>query len=144
MWLERKDTNAPYEPTNCVWATPKSQNRNRRDNRLLTFRGETKLLVEWAEQYGLKRLTLHQRLYGYGWTLEKALTTPTGATHAGYRMLTLGEEVMTLTAWAKRLGLSPRTLQQRLRDGWTVEEALTRPATPGKRDMKQRCRQRQL
>lgn len=73
--LDRIDTNKGYSAENCRWATSKSQNRNKRCNRLITFNGETKCLAEWAELRGIKYITLLQRLKR-GWNIQKALITP--------------------------------------------------------------------
>jgi hypothetical protein len=51
-------------------------------HRLITFRGETKCLAEWAADFGLRTPTLWNRLDD-GWSMEKALTTPVrGAVNA--------------------------------------------------------------
>lgn len=73
--LEREDNEGHYQPTNCRWATPVEQARNKRDNRLLTFRGHTKCVTEWAEEIGMKVGTLHYRIQ-HGWSADKALTEP--------------------------------------------------------------------
>lgn len=46
------------------------------NNKYLTFRGEKKLLTEWAEEFDIKTATLHSRLNQYDWPIEKALTEP--------------------------------------------------------------------
>lgn len=74
--IERTDNDGPYAPWNCVWATNREQNRNTRAVKKLTYKGKTKLLVEWAEELGLVAGTVHGRLYA-GWSVEEALETPT-------------------------------------------------------------------
>jgi hypothetical protein len=70
--IERKDTNGNYEKNNCIWATVKQQNRNKRNNRLVTYRGETHCVGEWAEILGLEYRMLFKRLYA-GWSFERAV-----------------------------------------------------------------------
>lgn len=43
--------------------------------KILTFRGESLCLTEWAERVGVKRLVLTKRLIR-GWSIKKTLTTP--------------------------------------------------------------------
>lgn len=74
--LDRIDNNLSYSAENCRWATDAEQSRNKRTNRLITFRGETKTLVEWSEHLGISRCTLAARLDNLGWDIEAAFTRP--------------------------------------------------------------------
>lgn len=66
LTLERKDTNGPYSPGNCCWATMKEQQNNRRNNRMITHGGKTQTLSQWADQTGISAATIAWRLNA-GW-----------------------------------------------------------------------------
>lgn len=71
--IERINTNGNYEPGNCRWATQKEQLRNTRRTHWLEYRGETKSLGEWAEQFGVPYGTLWSRVQTLGFSAEEAL-----------------------------------------------------------------------
>ena len=77
--IDRIDNNKGYSPENCRWALPPQQARNKSTNVNLTFKGKTQCLVDWAEELGIKPITLHARIRQYGWSVERALTTPVKA-----------------------------------------------------------------
>lgn len=74
--IDRIDNNGDYEPSNCRFVTKVANCRNKHNNRILEFRGESKLLVEWAEQVNVPTKILAQRIGAQGWSIERALTTP--------------------------------------------------------------------
>lgn len=74
--LDRIDHTGNYEPGNCRWADAYTQQNNRSNNHLITYRGETKTMAEWARMYGINRRTLRSRIVQRGWNVERALTTP--------------------------------------------------------------------
>jgi hypothetical protein len=76
MTLDRyPDTNGPYSPENCRWATRTQQARNKRQNHLLTFNNETHSVAEWAEKHNVKVGLYYSRLRA-NWSTEEVLMTP--------------------------------------------------------------------
>jgi hypothetical protein len=55
------DCLAHHWALNVRWATPLEQNRNKRNNKMLTIRGETKCLSEWSEVLNLDTRTIVKR-----------------------------------------------------------------------------------
>ena len=78
LTLERKEVNGHYTPGNCRFVTMKEQGMNRRNTVYVTTWNETKPLAAWVRDprckvdYG----TLAVRIKRYGWTPERAISSP--------------------------------------------------------------------
>lgn len=75
LTLDRIDNDKGYSPQNCRWVDNRTQQRNKRTNRLIDYQNETHCLKEWSEILNIKYTTLQTRLRN-GWSVEKAFQTP--------------------------------------------------------------------
>lgn len=70
LTIDRKDNAKGYCPENCRWITQGEQQRNKTNNVLLEYNGETKTLSEWCRIMGEPYSKIHGRiksaLYHYG------------------------------------------------------------------------------
>lgn len=128
LTLDRIDVNGNYEPQNCRWVTNVVQQRNKRNNFYITYKGETKTCAEWAEIKHINRYSLYYRLKA-GWSVEKALETPikyervpsitsedderTTRNKRDYqRFITKCDNSLSETKIAKEIGISLSSLQK--------------------------------
>lgn len=76
LTLDRIDNDGSYNKGNCRWVNRICQQGNRRVSCYLTYRGEVRVLEQWAKEYGIGSGALHNRIFQLGWDIEKALITP--------------------------------------------------------------------
>ena len=76
LQIDRIENDYGYFPGNIRFVSSKENNRNRRDNLLLTIGNSTRTSAEWSEISGINRKTLQTRLAD-GWSPAEAVFTPT-------------------------------------------------------------------
>ena len=74
--IDRADNNGNYQQCNVRWVAPRSNSENRRVTKRVEFDGRRLTLREWSNVTGVDPKLLWGRL-NLGWSVERALTTPT-------------------------------------------------------------------
>ena len=73
--IDRIDNDGMYSPENCRWTNHKTQVSNKRNNRFITYNGETNTITEWARKLNLIPDTLYYRI-NKGWPIDRAFQPP--------------------------------------------------------------------
>lgn len=60
--IDRIDNNAGYSKENCVWATRREQQRNRRGLHMIEYGGRSQCLTAWCEELGLSKWVVGDRI----------------------------------------------------------------------------------
>lgn len=74
--LDRLDNSSGYGPSNCQWATRKTQVRNRRSTKSIMWEGKQIALASLCERFGIPYSVVIQRIKKLGWKPKAALTIP--------------------------------------------------------------------
>jgi len=80
LTIERKNNDKGYCKNNCYWATWSQQQRNKRNNRLISYLGKSQCIAAWAEEMDIPDYIIDQRIKR-GWDIAKALETPVRKKH---------------------------------------------------------------
>lgn len=67
------DKSGNYEPGNCRWATMTEQNRNRKDNCIVSAHGKSLCIAEWSSITGINQGTIWNRIRIQGKLPEDAI-----------------------------------------------------------------------
>jgi hypothetical protein len=122
--IERKNNRGHYTPSNCCWALPAEQSRNRRNTIMLTHDGRNMWVQDWAKHLGIGHTTLRRRLKA-GWSVHDTLTLPDCTKNPRRQhLLTFRGKTLCIEDWAKHIGIKATTLHERLKRGWSVHKTL--------------------
>lgn len=125
--LDRINRDLGYSPENCRLVDSKTQARNKSNNRLITIGDKSMIADDWSKISGVKTVTITSRLDA-GWSNEDAVFKPVHTT----KKYEYNGQILTLKEWAetdiaRSNDLSYVTLQNRIKRGWTIQKALTKP-----------------
>lgn len=125
LTIDRINPNGNYEPDNCRWADYTEQANNKNNNFNIEYKGTCKSLEQWSREVNIHSKTIKNRLIA-GWTVAQALGYEAPLviqTQQRYK-IEIDGEIYNIKGASEKLNLKYSTVKGRIRNGWTIEEAL--------------------
>lgn len=119
LTIDRIDGLSDYHPDNCRWVNKKVQANNISTNRKIEINGEVKNLTEWADEIGVSKNVLFERLK-LGIEGEELLKPKKELN----KLIEINGVSKTLKEWSEISGIKISTLKSRLRYGYKNNELL--------------------
>lgn len=127
--IDRIDNDSGYAPENCRWATSIEQTRNQSNTVMLTFNGQTKCIMEWANILGASHAVLWNRINILKWPVDVALSTEVGPSknwrntpHKDAIRIEYKGEKKTINEWSKEFGIPSPTIRGRIARGCKLDD----------------------
>lgn len=76
LTIDRLDNDKDYSPENCRWVSRKIQQNNKRNNRIITYKGKSQTLAQWCDELCLNYHTVFYRLDVMHLSVEEAFSLP--------------------------------------------------------------------
>ena len=108
------------------WSVDKALSTPVTQHQGITHEGTTQTVNAWATQYGIDPRTLRSRLER-GWPMDKALKYRANEAPVKKNLLTWRGETLSVKEWAGKVGITTTSLHARLKNGWSLDDALTLP-----------------
>lgn len=121
LTIDRINNNGDYEPSNCRWVDMKVQANNKSINKLITYKGVTKTLSQWSEEYNIPYVTFVKRIDS-GWDIERALTDK--VTQKRKKLVEIEGELYTYEQLGEMCGVTAHTIVTRYSRGKRGKELI--------------------
>lgn len=72
LTLDRINIDGNYEPSNCRWVDRVTQANNKKNNRVVEYKGKQYTVAELSSKYNINYSCLYSRIR-QGWNIERAL-----------------------------------------------------------------------
>lgn len=123
LFLGRINKSDNYSLENCKWVNRIELHNNKCNQHLLTIKGVTKKLSDWARESGVEPALLINRINHKA--CKSDLLQPK---HNRGNYVTIGNKTQIIADWCRELNISYDNVRSRRRvQKWSVEKALTTP-----------------
>ena len=89
----------------------------------ITAFGKEQTITEWAYEYGIPYQTLYRRITYEGMPMEEALTVKRQRVCVPH-LVCIDGCTLSVTAWARKMGISRKTIYDRIEQGMSYEDAI--------------------